>query len=61
MGQQQELSVYRLLIENSIESNIQKLQKNKAELFSKLFENPQKLLSKDRWQQLYDVLFDKQN
>lgn len=61
LGQQQELSVYRLLIENSIESNIQKLQKNKAELFSKLFENPQKLLSKDRWQQLYDVLFDKQN
>ena len=60
LGQQKELSVYRLLIENSIESNIQRLQKNKAELFSKLFTNPEGVLSKDRWQQLYDVLLEKQ-
>jgi len=59
LGQQKELSVYRLLIENSIESNIQRLQKNKAELFSKLFTNPEGVLSKDRWQQLYDVLLEK--
>lgn len=59
LGQQQELSVYRLLIDNSIESNIQRLQQSKAELFSKMFASHQKLLSKDRWQQLYDVLFDK--
>mgnify|MGYP004678487095 FL=1 len=56
LGQQKELSVYRLLTENSIEANIEKLQKSKAELFNRLFTNSQDSLRKDRWQQLYDIL-----
>ena len=56
LGQDKSLTVYRLLIENSIESNIQKLQNDKSKLFNQLFEEDNAIPHKDRWQQLYALL-----
>lgn len=56
LGQNKSLTVYRLLIENSIESNIQKLQNDKSKLFNQLFEEDKLTPSLDRWQQLYTLL-----
>ena len=58
LGQNHELKVYRLLIENSIESNIQKLQKDKQGMFSSLFENTQRQGSKAHWLRLYKTLLE---
>ena len=58
LGQKHSLKVYRLLIENSIEANIQQLQQHKQQLFSQLFHNPTHQLPSERWQQLYQLLVD---
>ncbi|MDR0647383.1 MAG: DEAD/DEAH box helicase [Puniceicoccales bacterium] len=55
LGQQFPLQVYRPLIENSIESNIQILQQQKGAIFDKLFAKGQ-LSQMERWQQLYDLI-----
>ena len=61
LGQKQSLKVYRLLIENSIEANIQQLQQHKQQLFSQLFNDPAHQLPSERWQQLYQLLVDKKS
>ncbi|MDR0755373.1 MAG: DEAD/DEAH box helicase [Puniceicoccales bacterium] len=55
LGQQFPLQVYRPLIENSIESKIQILQKQKGAIFDTLFAKGQ-LSQMERWQQLYDLI-----
>lgn len=59
LGQQHPLQVYRLLIKGSIEDKIQKLQKQKGEIFSHLFEKDNQLSPADRWQLLYDLIDQK--
>lgn len=58
LGQKQSLKVYRLLIEHSIEANIQQLQHHKQQLFSQLFHDTTRKLPSERWQQLYQLLID---
>lgn len=58
LGQHHELKVYRLLIENSIESNIQKLQRDKQGMFSSLFENTQQKGTEEHWLRLYKALLE---
>lgn len=58
LGQEHELTVYRLLIENSIEANIQKLQKDKSGMFASLFEHPQQKGTKEHWMRLYNALLE---
>ena len=58
LGQKKALAVYRLLIENSIESSIQRLQRDKSVLFEQLLEDDNTSRSSDRWQQLYDILMN---
>ena len=58
LGQKKALAVYRLLIENSIESSIQRLQRDKSVLFEQLLEDDNASRSSDRWQQLYDILMN---
>ena len=58
LGQDHELKVYRLLIENSIESNIQKLQKDKSGMFASLFDHPQQKGTKEHWMRLYNALLE---
>ena len=58
LGQDHELRVYRLLIENSIEANIQKLQKDKSGMFASLFEHPQQKGTKEHWMRLYNALLE---
>ena len=61
LGQKQSLKVYRLLIENSIEANIQHLQHHKQQLFSQLFNDTMRQLPSERWQQLYQLLIDEKS
>ena len=58
LGQDHELKVYRLLVENSIEANIQKLQKDKFGMFASLFEHPRQRGSKEHWMRLYQALLE---
>lgn len=58
LGQNHALKVYRLLTENSIESNIQKLQREKSDMFSLLFEHSQSQTTKEHWIRLYKALFE---
>ncbi len=61
LGQRKSLNVYRLLIENSIEANIQRLQQHKQQLFTQLFDVEKLQLPAERWQQLYQLLFNEKN
>gem|GEM_PF-6214166 len=58
LGQNHELKVYRLLIENSIEANIQKMQKDKSGMFATLFDHPQQKGTKEHWMRLYNALLE---
>lgn len=60
LGKARPLTVYRLLIDGSIESAIQHLQKNKTELFNQIFSPSLALSSAERWHQLYRMLDESQ-
>lgn len=60
LGKDRPLTVYRLLIDGSIESAIQHLQKNKTELFNQIFNPSFALSSVEYWHQLYHMLDESQ-
>ena len=59
LGQSHVLTVYRLLIEHSIESNIQALKQEKINLFKQLFDVSSTLPTFKRWETLYALLSNK--
>ena len=61
LGQAHSLVVYRLLIEDSIESNIQQMQATKTQLFSRLFDGKSTNNTQNYWDQLYKLLETKEN